>query len=258
LTFQNITDLKKQDKLLFEQSKLASMGEMIGNIAHQWRQPLSVISTAATGMKLQKEYDMLTDEIFNDACDSINDNAQYLSKTIDDFRNFIKGDREIVSFKLSENIESFLHLVKSNIKNHNIEIVKNLDDTITINGYPNELNQCFINIFNNSKDAFKEKETEINKRLFFISTSLEENNVKITLQDNAGGIPIDVLPKIFEPYFTTKHQSQGTGLGLNMTYKIIVEGMGGTIEAQNITYDYEEKEYTGIAFIITVPYKETK
>ncbi|GGD50055.1 hypothetical protein GCM10012288_25100 [Malaciobacter pacificus] len=248
----DITEQKENERLIAEQSKLVAMGEMIGNIAHQWRQPLSVISTASTGLKLQKEYNTLTDEIFIRTCDSINDNAQYLSKTIDDFRNFIKGDRKVVEFKLADTIESFLHLVEGSIKSNDIEIIKDIDENIIINGYPNELVQCFINIFNNSKDAFKNKEDD---KLIFISTELKEDKVTIIFKDNAGGIRDDILPKVFEPYFTTKHQSQGTGLGLHMTYNLIVDGMNGTIEAHNINYKYNGKEYSGAEFKIILPLK---
>jgi PAS domain S-box-containing protein len=251
-TNTDITEIKEKDRLIAEQTKLASMGEMIGNIAHQWRQPLSVISTGATGLKIGKEYNTLTDEFFIQTCDAINDNAQYLSKTIDDFRNFIKGDRKVVEFKLTDDIESFLHLIEGTIKSNDIEIIKNIDEDITINGYPNELVQCFINIFNNSKDAFKDKKDD---RLIFISTELKEDKVNIIFKDNAGGIPEDILPKIFEPYFTTKHQSQGTGLGLHMTYNLIVEGMNGTIEANNVNYEYNGKEYFGAEFKIILPLK---
>ena len=247
----DITRQKESERLIAEQSKLVAMGEMIGNIAHQWRQPLSVISTASTGLKIQKEYSTLTDQQFYETCDAINNNAQYLSRTIDDFRDFIKGDRKAIDFKLSDDIESFLHLVEGSIKSNDIKIIKDLEKDITINGYPNELAQCFINIFNNSKDAFKEN--KIDDRLFFISTDLQANKVIITFKDSAGGIPEDILPKVFEPYFTTKHQSQGTGLGLHMTYNLIVDGMGGAIDVHNLTYEYEGKKYTGAEFTITLP-----
>ena len=251
LTFQDITELKTKEKLLFEQSKLASMGEMIGNIAHQWRQPLSVISTGATGIQVQKKYDLLNDEMLNEFCELINTNAQYLSKTIDDFKNFIKGDRDKTIFGLKDGIDSFLNLSQGLIKNHNINIVLDLQEDIKIDGYKNELTQCLINIFNNAKDALNEKNIE--DKYIFISTVMEENSAKITIKDNAEGIPLEVLQKIFEPYFTTKHQSQGTGLGLHMTYNLIVDGMGGTIEANNEDYYYDNKSYTGAKFIIVLP-----
>jgi signal transduction histidine kinase len=251
LTLIDITEIKAKEKILVEQSKLASMGEMIGNIAHQWRQPLSVISTAATGMQLQQEYKILTDEALKKSCDAINDNAQYLSKTIDDFRDFIKGDKAKTSFSLKDTIDSFLNLVNGSIKTHNINIVIDLEKDVIGYGYKNELEQCFINIFNNSKDIFREK--NIKESFFFLSTLKIDNKVVVTIKDNGGGIPKDVLPKIFEPYFTTKHESQGTGLGLHMTYNLIVDGMNGSIEAKNTTYTYQNQEYTGAKFIITLP-----
>jgi len=238
-------------KKLFKSEKLASMGEMIGNIAHQWRQPLSVISTGATGMKLQKEFDCLSDEVFNKTCDAINNNAQHLSKTIDDFKNFIKGDREKKIFNLSKNINSFLHLLEGTIKNNDIEIILDLNDNIQINGYENELIQCFINIFNNSKDAIIEE--KVRDGLFFITAKIEKDMSIIKIKDNAGGISEKILAKIFEPYFTTKHKSQGTGLGLHMTYNLIVDGMNGTIEAKNIAYSWKRNAYLGTEITITLP-----
>ena len=241
----------RNEKQLSEQSKMVSMGEMIGNIAHQWRQPLSVISTGATGLKVQKKFNTLTDEFFIEACDIINENAQYLSKTIDDFKNFIGGDRKLETFYIKDNIESLISLLKSSIKNHNIYVILDLQKDIKIHSYPNELIQCFINIFNNSKDVLIKMNE--NDRFMFISTRIHKNKVVVKLKDSGGGIQEEILPKIFEPYFTTKHQSQGTGLGLHMTYNLIVDGMGGTIEVQNSNYDYKGKSYIGAEFIITLP-----
>jgi len=248
----DITQEKRQEAIITQQTKLASMGEMIGNIAHQWRQPLSVISTSATGMKIKKEYGILEDDEFYKVCDTIDQQAQYLSDTIDDFRNFIQGDRVKVVFDLSKDINSFLHLVDGAMNDHNINVVLDLEDGIKLNGYPNELNQCLINLFNNSKDALDEQ-NDIKNKYFFISTKKNQNSVTITIKDNANGIPEDILDKIFEPYFTTKHKSQGTGLGLHMTYKLIVDGMGGTIEAHNVEYNYKGEQYKGAEFIITLP-----
>ena len=242
---------KMKEKLL-NNEKMASMGEMIGNIAHQWRQPLSVISTASTGMKMQKEFGALSDEQFNKNCDLINDNAQYLSQTINDFRNFIKGDRTKSLFNLKDDIDSFLHLVEGSIKRHNINMVLDIQEDIEIDGYKNELIQCFINIFNNAKDALKENNNQDN-RVIIISTYIDHKNAIIKLKDNAGGIPKDIISNIFEPYFTTKHKSQGTGLGLHMTYNLIVDGMGGTVEASNKTYFHKGKEYIGAEFKIILP-----
>ncbi|MEA3352336.1 MAG: ATP-binding protein [Campylobacterota bacterium] len=243
---------KQAQEQVFKSEKLASMGEMIGNIAYQWRQPLSVISTGATGMLIQKEYDNLSDEEFEKTCNLINDNAQYLSQTINDFRDFIRGDSKPVIFNLKSNIDSFIKLVNATSKKHNIKVILDLDEKIEVEGFPNELLQCFINIFNNSKDALIENNPE-DERYVFITQKIESSLAIITLQDNAGGIPEDVIDKIFEPYFTTKHQSHGTGLGLHMSYSIIVNHMKGSIEASNTTYNYNDKSYTGAKTTITLP-----
>ena len=247
-------DFEKQHLQLLKSEKLASMGEMIGNIAHQWRQPLSVITTSATSMIVQKECNILSDENFINTCELINQNGQYLSKTIDDFKNFIKGDREKITFSLEKTIDSLSHLIEGVLKSSHIKLVLNIKDNISVNGYENELIQCLINIINNSKDAMNSNEL-IQDKFIFISTNIvDEKDVVITIRDNAGGIPEDVLPKIFEPYFTTKHKSKGTGLGLHMTYNLIVKGMDGTVKANNVTYRYKDTEYIGAEFVINLPF----
>ena len=256
ISFMDITEQIKKDEQLAQQSKLAAMGEMIGNIAHQWRQPLSVISTGVTGMQVQKECGILTDEQFIKSCKTINKYTQYLSKTIDDFQSFIKGDRKLETFSLKENINSFLLLIEGTITNNHINLILDLQEDIKCEGYPNELIQCFINIINNAKDILKELDEE--NRLIFITTALQDNKMIIKFKDSGGGIPDDIIHKIFEPYFTTKHKSQGTGLGLNMTYKMIIEGMGGNIEARNVSYEYEEREFKGAEFVISLPLKVNK
>jgi signal transduction histidine kinase/ABC-type nitrate/sulfonate/bicarbonate transport system substrate-binding protein len=246
-----ISENREKDKILDAQSKMASMGEMIGNIAHQWRQPLSVISTGVTGMQVQKEYGLLDDNQFNKTCETINENAQYLSKTIDDFKNFIQGDREKRYFNLLNSLNTFIHLVEGSIKEHDIKIILNIDKKLEINNYENELAQCLINIFNNAKDALNEK--KIKNKIIVISAQKKDENLILEIQDNALGIQNDIIENIFEPYFTTKHKFQGTGLGLNMTYKLIVEGMNGTITAQNNTFLYNKVSYTGALFQINLP-----
>ncbi len=242
---------KKTQEQLFKSEKMAAMGEMIGNIAHQWRQPLSVITVSATGLQLQDEMGILNSEKLNNACNSINKNAQYLSQTIDDFKNFIKGDREKTTFNLKENIESFLQLIEGSVKANNIEIILQLDEHIMITSYPNELNQCLINLFNNAKDVLKESDEE--ERIIFIETYMADNNVVIKMKDSGGGIATEILSKIFEPYFTTKHKSQGTGLGLHMSYKLMVEGFAGTIEATNESFVWNGRSMTGAMFTIKFP-----
>jgi len=182
-------------------------------------------------------------------CELINTNAQYLSKTIDDFKNFIKGDRTKKIFNLSDGMETFINLVENSIKTYHINVVLDFQDDIKIDGYQNELVQCLINIFNNAKDVLVDIKKE-DDRIIFISTFMENNNTVIKIKDSGGGIPEDIIPKIFEPYFTTKHQSQGTGLGLHMAYNLITDGMKGTIDASNVEYEYDGKNYIGAEFTI--------
>jgi len=246
---QEVVKNRDKDKVLYEQTKMAALGEMIGNIAHQWRQPLSVISTGVTGMIMQKKFGTLDDEKFYFMCNSINENAQYLSSTIDDFRNFIRGESKKELFNLKTAIDSFLSLVNSSIKKYNIQMQVEIAEDIDINGLQNELNQCLINLFNNSKDAL----LIIEPKLIFISAYREEDKLVIVFKDNGGGIDENIIDKVFEPYFTTKHQSMGTGLGLNMAYRLIVEGMHGSLSVMNDTFTYEDVQYTGARFEITIP-----
>ncbi|MEA3498822.1 MAG: PAS domain-containing sensor histidine kinase [Campylobacterota bacterium] len=244
--------LEKQTQINTNQAHHVTMGEMIGNIAHQWRQPLSVISSGATGLMMQKEYDILSDDEFYDTCNAINNNAQYLSKTIDDFKDFIKGDSKVVNFDLKKDTESFLKIVESTIKNNFIDIILDLKENIRIEGYPNQLIQCFINIYNNAKDALVENIKD-SDRYIFITQEQVNDSVIIKFKDSAGGVPKDILDKIFDPYFTTKSEEKGTGLGLSMTYNLITNGMKGNIEAINTDFQYNGKSYTGAQFTITLP-----
>ncbi len=248
---EEVTKSQNQEKLLSEQSKNAALGEMIGNIAHQWRQPLSVITTTATGMRLHKELGISNGEEEIAKLISINDTAQHLSKTIDDFRDFLKGDHAKASFNVNNALDRTIVIEDSIIKNNGITLIQDFNTDIKIVNLENGLMQSLVNIINNSKDALEELEE--NKRFIFFSSKIKDTNVIITVKDTANGIPTEILPKIFEPYFTTKHQSQGTGLGLHMTYNLITKNMLGTIDAKNVTFDYEGNTYTGALFTLTIP-----
>ncbi len=238
-------------KAIEQQNKMASLGEMLANIAHQWRQPLSIISTSATGLKLKEELGVLDNDTVKDYCDIINENAQFLSNTIEDFRNFLSNKRMHKYFNLKENISYFRKLIESSLIHSEIEFIVDVEEDIFLNGYPNELIQCYMNIFNNAKYAYEQNEIET--KLFFIFVKKKETDIEIIFRDNAGGINKDILERIFEPYFTTKHKTIGTGLGLHMTYKLIVEGMNGQINSNNVQYNYNKKQQIGAEFIIKIP-----
>ena len=244
--------LKEKESVIFHQSKMAAMGEMIENIAHQWRQPLSIISTGATGVLMKQEYGLLEDNDLNKMMNQINDSAQYLSSTIDDFRGFLSTDKVLSDFDLKESIEASLKLISSKLKNRNIQIINDCE-SFKIHGLRNELVQVFINILNNARDVLEEK--ELDSKYIFISTDKKEDSIFITIKDNAGGIPSDVIDKVFEPYFTTKHKSQGTGIGLYMSNQIVSNHLKGTLIAKNLEFQYDDKQYTGACFEITIPLK---
>jgi PAS domain S-box-containing protein len=246
----DLTELKYKEKLLTEQTKMVALGEMLGNIAHQWRQPLSVISTAASGLQIQKEMDMLSDEMFDESMEAIVLNTGYLSNTINDFTNFIKDDKLFHRFNLKEHMEKNLKILKSMLAFAHIKVILNIDNSIFINNYENELSQVIMNIVTNAKDAFVQRDIE--DRIIFIHSFMDENEVSIFIRDNAGGIPENIINKIFEPYFTTKHKYQGTGIGLYMTNKIITESMKGAITVKNDEYEYNDKVYKGALFRLTL------
>ena len=239
-----------QHKLMESQAKLASMGEMIGNIAHQWRQPLSLISTIASGIKVQSEFGQFDEKSIVPDMDNIIKQTTYLSNTIDDFRNFIKNENERSEVQISNIIKKALSIVNPSIINHNITVIQNNKDDMILDGYENQLIQALINILNNSKDTLKEHIKEGDDRLIFIETKTIINGFIIKIRDNAGGIPENVIKKIFEPYFTTKHKSIGTGIGLSITHQIVTKHHDANITASNETYEYNDKIYTGACFSI--------
>ena len=238
-----------QEQLLIQQSKLASMGEMIANIAHQWRQPLSVISSSATGIKLQKEFGILDENAEIKALETINENAQYLSNTIDDFRNFFKKSKVKNFVNLNNLFEKTLKLILARLKNKEINIINNSND-IEFETYESEMIQVIMNLINNSIDAFENKNHD---KFIFLETQKTEYNILIKIKDNAGGIDKNILDRIFEPYFTTKESKQGTGIGLYMCNEIIVKHLNGKIFVTNESFEYENNQYNGSQFTIELP-----
>src|SRR5574344_267200 len=197
VTIVDIEDLKRKENLMTEQTKLAAMGEMLGNIAHQWRQPLNIISMSSSNLKLKNDIGELCSSTLSESLSLILRTTNHLSDTIDTFNDFLKTDKEKSFFNVNENIKNSISLVDSFFKNFNID----------------------------------------------------------TILDNAKGIKKDILNKIFEPYFTTKHKYQGTGLGLYMTRKIINSSMGGEITVQNRKFVHNHKKYEGAEFKIKIPIK---
>jgi len=257
-TIQDITDnkeleIEKQEKeeILYQQSKMAAMGEMLNNIAHQWRQPLSTISIAATGTKMQKELGLLADKDLYYALTTINNSVQYLSTTIEDFRDFFNpSNNKLSEFNINDSFNKTLNLVKPQFTAKNIQIIQKIDDFV-LSSIENELVQVLINILNNARDALLIKDAEC--KLIFIKAYIKNNITYIEIKDNAGGINKNIINRIFEPYFTTKHQSQGTGIGLYMSKEIVTKHLGGNILVYNENYIFENTNYSGAKFKISLP-----
>lgn len=246
---QHIENNRKKDIILAQQSKMAAMGEMLQNIAHQWRQPLSLISTLSTGVKLNKEYGLLNEDNLIDSMDRINDSTKYLSQTIEDFRDFFMPNKKRMVFNLNAVIKKSIKLLELQFIQKNIEVLTTLDN-IEVYGYENELIQVIINICNNSKDELIK--SSLDRKLILIRSYVKDKKVFITIKDNAGGIRENIIDRIFEPYFTTKHKSLGTGIGLYMSQQIIVKHMKGSIDVKNTTFLHDNIEYKGAFFTITL------
>ncbi|UTJ06502.1 PAS domain-containing sensor histidine kinase [Arcobacter roscoffensis] len=240
-----------QNKVMESQSKLASMGEMIGNIAHQWRQPLSVITSISSATILKSEVNKLDKEDLYKSMENITKQAKYLSNTIEDFRDFIRNKEQKDIVKISQLVNKTINIIKSTLSSNEIELVLNIKEDMEIPAFENQLIQGLINIINNSKDAMNEHIKKHEKKLIFIETQETPTGLDLIIVDNGGGIKKDILNKIFEPYFTTKHKNIGTGIGLSMTYQIITDHHDAKIIASNSTYVHNDIEYTGAKFKIS-------
>lgn len=229
---QDITELKKKDEMLINQSRHAAMGEMIGMIAHQWRQPLSVISMDANNMLVDIGLKDFSEANAKEYAEDIVHQTQHLSKTIDDFRNFFKPDKVLSQVKLGDVLDETYTIIKDSLSNNNIEFKKSYASESEVDAYPRELMQVFVNIISNAKDALVAKHNS--DACIEVKVYEDDDSVITDIIDNGLGIDEKILPKIFDPYFSTKDEKSGTGLGLYMSKLIVEEHLHGKIEAFNI------------------------
>ena len=218
---------RKKDQQLIEQSRLAQMGEMISMIAHQWRQPITAISMGTNNILLDIELDTINNDTLKDNIEDISNTMQELSKTIDDFRNFYKPDKESVSKKLEDVVKKSLNIIKTSLLNNDINIIEEYKSNEEIKLYDNEMIHVIINILQNAQDNFQEN--NIKEAYIKITT----DNRTISICDNGGGIPENIMGKIFDPYFSTKKEKNGTGLGLYMSKTIVEEHHNGKLTVVN-------------------------
>ena len=240
---QEITKNDEKTVHMLQQAKLAQMGEMISMIAHQWRQPLASISAISSTLSLDVMLENYKKEFFSERLDAIGDLSQHLSSTIDDFRSFFKNNKEKEEVALNEIIDGCLQVISSTLENKNISIAVSIDEDIFLYSYINEIKQVVLNILKNAEDALIE--TNTSDARISIKGYQEDLFAYLTLEDNAGGVPKDIINKIFDPYFSTKKQKDGTGLGLYMSKTIIEEHCDGYITLENTVQ--------GASFIIKLP-----
>jgi signal transduction histidine kinase len=221
----------EQEQLLIQQSKLASMGEMIGNIAHQWRQPLAQISAIHMNMKVTYDFDKFTKEYLTKKMKEANTLTSYMSQTINDFQNFFKPQGEKEEFSVEKACKDAYSILESSLKYHGITTTIEVIEDSSVFGYKNEYSQVILNVLSNAKDILIER--EIGNPEIKIEIKTGDNFAIIKIQDNAGGIDENIIEKVFDPYFTTRHKTQGTGIGLYMSKNIIERNMNGFINVRN-------------------------
>ncbi len=223
-----------KEQLLMQQSKLASMGEMIGNIAHQWRQPLNALSLTIQKIKLLERNNKLNSEQINKITYKSSRLIEKMSHTIDDFMGFFRQNKEKIEFDIHEVIKETVSIIDASFQNYCIKLNINItEEEMKIHGYRGEFSQVILNLLSNAKDILLEREIE-NPEIN-IDISKVESEIIIKVQDNGGGIPTDIIDRVFEPYFTTKDEGKGTGIGLYMSKMIIEENLDGKISVENNT-----------------------
>lgn len=237
---------REKDQMMHQQSRLASMGEMIGNIAHQWRQPLNIMALIMQDLYISNQLNNLDSQKVEESYEKANNILQYMSQTIDDFRNFFKQDNEYCEFSVKEAVDTVYSLVSTNFAYHHVACKIDVKHDSIINGGQNEFKQVLINILNNAQEAMISNESK--KKEIRILVTRKGNQARIVISDTGGGMAKDVINKIFDPYFTTKGQTQGTGLGLFMSKQIVENTMLGSLSAKNIK--------DGAEFTIALPIKK--
>ena len=220
-----------QDLIMAQQARMAAIGEMLSNISHQWRQPLNNVGLIIQNMQLEFEDHSLTTDTCNDYVAECMKYLSYMSSTIDNFQDFYLPDNKQQTFKPCKAIEDLFSLIRDDMTFQGITIRNTCEADLLIFGYKKEFSQVIMNIILNAKDSFH-KHKQLNP-FIEICCRKEEDSAVIFIRDNGGGIPLEILDKIFDPYFTTKFMSQGVGMGLYMSKMIIENHMGGRIKVTN-------------------------
>jgi len=234
---ERTAELLEKDRMLMVQSRQAAMGEMIGNIAHQWRQPLNALGLIIQSLSMMQEMGELTKEDMLSMEEKAMQLIRHMSQTIDDFRNYFKPGKELVPFHIGSAVSKTIHLIEDSLRDSKITVEIVAEDNPLIKGFPNEYSQVLLNILMNARDVLMERKTSEPKVV--VSTAMDGGRSVVYITDNAGGIPEAIIDKIFDPYFTTKGPERGTGVGLFMSKGIIEKNMGGRLTVRNTGYGAE-------------------
>ncbi len=243
--FEEIEKNREKEQLLVQKSRFIALGEMISNIAHQWRQPLSELSSVLMSMKFKHDIGQLDDKTMEQKAKEAEQVIDFMSHTIDDFRNFFMPKKDRQEFFVAKSVESVMTIVSSALSNNNIKIEFDIDKHLKLNTYKNEYEQVILNIISNAKDVMISKKIENPK--IVIEAKRVGDLVELFIEDNGGGVTVKPKNKIFEPYFTTKEDSDGTGIGLYMSKTIVDKNMHGKLRVRNTAQ--------GARFEIIVPIK---
>ena len=239
---QEVKKQREKENLLIQQSKQAALGEMIGDIAHQWRQPISAVSAIMMNIKWTAIASGVEKEFLDERINEANEQLEFMSQTIDDFRSFFKPDKEKEDFRLITEVQRAYKLLEATLQHNNIKVEINTTGNYIAYGYPNEFSQVIFNIISNAKDVLVER--DVPDREIIISIDQDEKHIYCEITDNGGGIDEKYMDKIFEPYFTTKDVN-GTGIGLYISKEIIHKHMKGTLHVSNTD--------KGAKFTISIP-----
>ncbi|GAW67871.1 PAS/PAC sensor signal transduction histidine kinase [Geoanaerobacter pelophilus] len=226
-----VEDLREKEQLLMRQSRLAAMGEMLGNIAHQWRQPLNVLGLLVQQMQLTYEVGNFSGEFLKGEVAKVMDLIRHMSDTITDFKDFLKEEKEPQPFNVNAAVVATVTLLEAPLKAMRVEVRIEQTDELVVTGHRNEFSHVIMNLVNNAREALNERAVatpQISIRLF-----KDAGRSVVTVTDNAGGIAEEIMPRMFEPYFTTKGPDKGTGIGLYMSKNIIEKSMGGRLYVRN-------------------------
>ena len=234
ITVVDLTQIKLQNEFIQQQSKLAQMGELLNMIAHQWRQPLTAINTASENLKLKAILNQVDNQLITSTTEDINKYTTHLNNTINDFKNFYKTNKPREMINLDQIAKKSLNIIEDSISYKNIQIIKNFNSSSIIETYVNEVTQVVLSLLQNAEDALLER--EIKNPYIKINTYEDERYLYLEIIDNAGGVPSEIINKIFDPYFSTKHERNGTGLGLYFAKNIIENNCNGSLSVINNLY----------------------